>query len=174
MGQGIAMTQPQRFTRDDLDKIVVNNISEFGWHCVNVIEDDNHPPWSYTIGLFETWSHPEFIVIGRSRATSHAMLKTLADDIEMSSPPNLPDANCHLLLGMKCRFVEVWARYYSDYVGFALWYYRKHKVPLHQIVWPNADGLYPWHPHAPKSFKEWQPVLGNSPLSCDKDVATDY
>jgi hypothetical protein len=45
------MSQPQRFTRDDLGKIVTANINEFGWHCVNVVEDDDHPPWSYTIGL---------------------------------------------------------------------------------------------------------------------------
>ena len=67
------MNQPQRLSRDDLDKIVVANINEFGWHCVNIIEDNGCPPWSYTIGLYETWNHPELIVIGRSRATSHAM-----------------------------------------------------------------------------------------------------
>jgi len=43
------MATPQRITRDDLGKIVVNNIAEYGWHCVT--EDDSHPCWSYTIGL---------------------------------------------------------------------------------------------------------------------------
>jgi hypothetical protein len=52
------MTRPQRLTHADLDKIVVNNVNEFGWHCVNVIEDDNRSPWSYTIGLCETWDTP--------------------------------------------------------------------------------------------------------------------
>jgi hypothetical protein len=163
------MATPQRLTRDDLDKIVIANIAEFGWHCVNVIEDDGHPPWSYTIGLYETWNHPELIVIGRSRATSHAMLKTLADDIELNCEPDPSDTN--LLIGMKCHYIEVNPRYYSDYVGFALWYYRKRNFRLHQIVWPNADGLYPWHPQAPKTFKEWQPILGDS--SCAMDGATD-
>jgi hypothetical protein len=48
------MAIPQRLTHADLDKIVVNNVSEFGWHCVNVIEDDNHSPWSILrlAGLF--------------------------------------------------------------------------------------------------------------------------
>jgi len=81
------MTRSQRLTHADLDRIVVNNVNEFGWHCVNVIEDDNHSPWSYTIGLYETWEQPELIVIGRSRATSQAILKTLADDIEMNCRP---------------------------------------------------------------------------------------
>jgi hypothetical protein len=58
------MATPQRYTRDDLGKIVLANINEFGWHCVNVVEDDAHPPWSYTIGLYETWEHPELIIVG--------------------------------------------------------------------------------------------------------------
>jgi hypothetical protein len=32
------MATPQRATRADLEKIVIGNIAEFGWHCVNVIE----------------------------------------------------------------------------------------------------------------------------------------
>jgi Domain of unknown function (DUF4262) len=167
------MTNPQPVAKDEPERIVLSNIAEFGWHCVNVIEDDGHPPWSFTIGLFETWDHPEFIVIGRSRATSHELLKTLAYDIEMNCQPDLTDANGHLLLGLKCHFLEVNTRYYSDYVGFALWYYRKRKFPLYQIVWPDRDGLYPWHPHAPRSFKEWQPVLSSFSPSCERDVATD-
>ena len=155
------MNQPQRLTRDDLDKIVISNINEFGWHCVNVIEDDGHPPWSYTIGLYETWQHPELIVIGRSRATSHAMLKTFADDIELNCEPDLSDMN--LLIGMKCHYIEVNPRYYSDYVGFALWYYRKRHFPLLQIVWPDNDGMYPWDANLPSTFREWQPLLGAAP-----------
>jgi hypothetical protein len=161
------MTQPQQYTRDDLGKIVTSNVNEFGWHCVNVIEDDGHPPWSYTIGLYETWEHPELIIIGRSRATSHEMLKTLSNNIELNSLPNLSDPDGHLLLGMKCNFVEVNPRYYSDYVGFALWYYRKRKFPLYQVVWPNSDGLYPWDPAAARCFKEWQPVLEAAPVGSD-------
>jgi Domain of unknown function (DUF4262) len=165
------MTNPQRIAKDELEKIVLSNINEFGWHCVNIVEDDGCPPWSFTIGLYETWEHPELIIIGRSRATSHAMLKTLADDIELNDPPELTDPNGHLLLGMKCHFIEVNARYFSDYVGFALWFYRKCRFPLHQIVWRNADGLYPWDENAPSTFKEWQPLLGNSP--CAMYGATD-
>jgi hypothetical protein len=154
------MGNPQQLTRDDLNKIVLANINEYGWHCVNVIEDDGHPPWSYTIGLFETWQHPELIIIGRSRVTSHEILKTIADDIESRSPPNLTDPDGYPWMGMKCHFLRVDTRYYSDYVGFALWFYRKRQFPLYQIGWPNRDGGYPWDENAPTSFKEWQPLLG--------------
>ncbi|SRR5258708_32870119 len=155
------MTNSQHVTKDDLERQVIHNIAEYCWHCVNVIEENGCSPWSYTIGLFETWEHPELIIIGRSRATSHAMLKTLADDIELNDPPNLTDSAGHLLLGMNCHFLEVNPRYYSDYVGFALWFYRKRKFPLYQIIWPDRDSIYPWDQNASKAFKEWQPVLGD-------------
>jgi hypothetical protein len=74
-------------------------------------------------------------VIGRSRATSHAILKALADDIELNHPPKLSGADGHLLLGIKCHFLEVNTRYYSDYVGFALWYYHRRNIP------PLSDNL---------------------------------
>jgi Domain of unknown function (DUF4262) len=140
---------------------------------VNIVEDNGCPPWTFTIGLYETWGHPELIIIGRSRAASHEMLKTLAGDIELNDPPNLTNPDGHLLLGMKCHFLEVLPRYYSDHVGFALWYYRKRKFPLYQVVRPSNHGLYPWNRAAATSFKEWQPVLSGSSPSCTMDGATD-
>jgi hypothetical protein len=84
---------PKHAPADDLERQAMANINEFGWHAMNVIEGEGHPPWSFSIGLYETWSHPELIVIGRSRATAYKMLNTLATDIEMNSPPDLSDPN---------------------------------------------------------------------------------
>lgn len=159
-------TNPQHTSTDELGNIVLANVNDFGWHCVNVIEDDSHPPWSYTIGFYETWGFPELIVIGRSRATAHYMLNTIADKLDNNERPPLDQPTGNLLTGMKCRFIEVLPRYYSDYVGFARSFYRKRQFPIYQLVWSNGDGQYPWHPSVPKLFKEWQPVLGATP----KDV----
>jgi Domain of unknown function (DUF4262) len=156
------MANHQHLARDEPERIVLKNIQEYGWHAINIIEDDGCPPWTFTIGLYETWQHPELIVIGRSRATSHELLKTIADDIESNSPPNLTNPDGYPWMGMKCHFLEVNTRYYSDYVGFALWFYRKRHFPLYQIIWPDRDGLYPWDPNASRAFKEWQPILGEA------------
>ena len=133
-----------------------------GRHVMNVIEDDGHSPWTFTIGLYDTWQHPELIIVSRSRATANEMLSAVATEIEENRPPDLTDPCPYLLLGMTCRFVEVHTRYYEDYVGFARWYYRGKHFPLFQIVWPSNDGHYSWSPHASKPFKEWQLVLGKA------------
>jgi len=38
------MATPQRIAKDDLERQVIHNIAEFGWHGVNVIEDDGTHP----------------------------------------------------------------------------------------------------------------------------------
>ncbi len=157
------MTNAKRSGKDLGEQKILADINEFGWHCMNVVEDDGQLPWSFTIGLYESWQHPELIVIARSRATAHKMLTTIANEIDDGSPPDLIDPSAYLLLGMRCRFVEIAAHHYHDYVGFARWYYRRKHFPLYQIVWPSNDGHYPSCPQAPEYFKAWQPVLGQAP-----------
>jgi Domain of unknown function (DUF4262) len=82
---GRNMSQPQRIGRDMAERKVLTDISEYGWHCMNIVEDDGHPPWSFTIGFYETWQLPELIIIGRSRATAHEMLSQIA--ARSGSPP---------------------------------------------------------------------------------------
>jgi hypothetical protein len=159
------MAKPQRTGIDLGEQKVLADISEYGWHCMNVVEDDGQPPWSFTIGLYETWAHPELIITGRSRATAHEMLSCLVAEIEDGRPPDLTDPSAYTLVGIPCRFLEVHARHYTDYVGFARWFYRGKHFPLYQIVWPSTDGLYPFDKAAPRSFKDWQPVLGREPKS---------
>jgi Domain of unknown function (DUF4262) len=125
-------------------------------------------PWSFSIGFYETWEFPELIIFGRSRATARHILNTIAIGLDDNHRPDLSTTTDTLIPGAKCLFLEVLERYYQDYVGFALWYYRKRKFPLYQIIWPNSDGLYPWSPSATKAVKEWQPVLGEVPHATDQ------
>jgi hypothetical protein len=43
-GQGAIMGKPQRIGTDHGERKVLADIAEYGWHSVNVIEDDGHPP----------------------------------------------------------------------------------------------------------------------------------
>ena len=150
--------------KDTHERIVLANVANFGWHAINVLEDDGTPPWTYTIGLYETWHHPELIIIGRSRATANHMLQTIADILGADQRPNLNEPTTQLLPGVKCHYLEVEPRHHPDYVGYARWYYARKPFPLYQIVWPNTDGQYPWDPNAPDTFRQWQPLLGSAPI----------
>ena len=66
-----------------------------------------------------------------------------------------------LINGYPCVFVRVPRDRYNDYVYSALWFYAEVPFPLHQVVWPDRKGQFPWHPEADLTFKSEQPVLAN-------------
>jgi hypothetical protein len=53
-GRAHLMTNPQRLGTDLGEKKVLADINEYGWHAMHVVEDDGHPPWTFTIGLYVT------------------------------------------------------------------------------------------------------------------------
>jgi hypothetical protein len=63
------MAKSQRIGNDLVERKVLADINEFGWDSMNALEDDGHPPWTFTIGLYDTWRFPELIIVGRNRAT---------------------------------------------------------------------------------------------------------
>jgi hypothetical protein len=63
------MNQPQRTPKDEPERQVLSNIQEFGWHCVNVIEDDGHPPCSI-LRLAELFGRPALARHRRVRRAS--------------------------------------------------------------------------------------------------------
>jgi hypothetical protein len=93
----------------------------------------------------------------------HHILETIALRLDGGDRPDLSLPTHTLIPGAQCFFLEVSPQLYSDYVGFARWFYRRRHFPLYQVIWPNNDGLYPWDTNAPEPFKEWQPVLGEAP-----------
>ena len=150
---------PRRVGRYDGERKVIADIETFRWHCVRILEEGGGPPWTFTIGLYETWQHPELIITGLSKATAHQVLDNMAVPIKAHRPIDLSTTTEELLTGYACCFVEVPKQKYFINVGFARWYYRGNDFPLYQIVWPSKEGYFPWHPNATASFKRWQPVL---------------
>jgi hypothetical protein len=56
-------------------------------------------------------------------------------------------------MGLPCRFIEVAAHHYSDYLGFARWYCRGKHFPLYQLVWPSTDRYYPSDSRTSEHFR---------------------
>jgi hypothetical protein len=63
------MTNPQRIGTDLAEQKVLSDINEYGWHAI-IIEDDGQPPWTFTIGLYETWKHGNIPNLSSSAAVA--------------------------------------------------------------------------------------------------------
>jgi len=67
-----------RLGTDECERKVISDVREYGWHCLNVLEDKKGPGFSFSIGLFETWQHPELILVGLKSKVAHAILDLVA------------------------------------------------------------------------------------------------
>jgi hypothetical protein len=149
-----------RIGSDNAERKVLQDVAEYGWHCLNILEEDEHPPFSFSIGLYKTWQFPELIIVGLKREVAHGVLNIVATALAEGKRPDLAATNDDLLEGYACCFVEVSKAHYREYVGTARWYYEGAAFPLYQVVWPSKQGHFPWHSDASESFVRWQPVLG--------------
>ena len=55
----------------DFDKKVLPTLEEWGWYVISV---GAQPPFSYSIGLFEHFQHPEIILFGLNSKRRHGIV----------------------------------------------------------------------------------------------------
>jgi hypothetical protein len=148
-----------RVAEDHAEQKVLDDISNFGWHCMHVSGEQGRASFSYTVGLFHSYGHPELIIFGLAPKVAHQILVIAADAAKSGSPLDLDSATDALVNDYVCCFAEVPSSNYYEHVGFARWYYEGNNFPLYQVVWPSRSGLFPWHPQATSEFKSAQPVI---------------
>ncbi len=141
-------------------KKLVDNIENFGLQVMHVLADESEPRFSYSIGLFQSYKHPEIIIIGLKQELSHILINNMAEEIKNGQiylPLNYyPD----ILDDFECYFVRVNTSNYDEYVGQAQQYYRGDDFPLIQCIYPTIKGIFPWEEDWPQNIKDLQPILG--------------
>lgn len=143
------------------EQLVLANVQKHGWHCTSVNGSDKTPSFTYTVGLYKNFDHPELIVFGLSPQLSHAVLFTCARAAVAGRPIDLTQPTGELLQNHTCAFVRVDEEKYAEYVLSSLRFYQGSSFPLYQVVWPEVGvGVFPWHPDAGAKFKAQRPVLG--------------
>ena len=151
---------PRTTATDSGEQKLLDDVAKFGWHCIKVSGDNDHEPFAYTIGLFESYGYPELLIYGLPGEVAHSVLTLAARAAAGGNPLSLGEPTEELLEGYSCIFVPVSRAEYAEHVGFARWYYEGDEFPVQQVVWPSKAGLFPWHPSAPPAFRAKQPVLG--------------
>jgi hypothetical protein len=149
--------------RDDSDRRLLADIEQFGWHMIGVGQDDEGPGFVYSIGMYHSFSQPEILVIGLDTKLMFQMVSVLGELVRGGKRFEHLDESDGVLEGFNVAFRTVEPKYYSEYVGYARWYYRGDDFPLLQCVWPVSGRRYPWHPDFPAALAKQQPVLSHDP-----------
>jgi hypothetical protein len=146
---------------DEYEEKLTHDVREFGWHVIGIPDDDVGPGFVYSIGLTETFGHPEIGIFGLPTETQHAIVNTIGDLIRDGNTFADLDESGEVLNDFNVFFRQVEKKQYAEYFGYALWFYQGENFEVLQCFWPDAQQRYPWNPEASESFARRQPLLND-------------
>jgi len=142
------------------DKKLREDIESYGWQVVKVMEDDKGPGFCYSIGLYQTFRHPEIIILGLKPDLGHVLINNIGEDIKNGKTYQAGQFYRDILVDYKCFMLNASAEYFDEYLGCAQSFYQAKDFPLLQCVYPTLKGIYPWENDWPKEIRDLQPLLG--------------
>ena len=135
------------------------NIGKFGLQVIMVNSEIYNPSFAYSVGLTETFNHPEVICFGLPSSVSHAIINDVAEIIKPSGPIKIEKEYKNIFKNSRAAFLKVDQRNIEDYFGVALEYYPDKKVEALQLIWTDRNGRFPWEENFEKEFIYKQPLL---------------
>jgi hypothetical protein len=147
---------------DDHDRKLLSDVERYGWHVVHILADESGPCYSFSVGLYLKFAHPEILVMGLSQPIAHELINNIGSHLTKGRVFRPREYADDLIQGFKCSFVPIAIGYYREYLGYGGWFYRslKEPFPALQLVWPDKQGHFPWNVDYDARFFELQKLLG--------------
>ena len=154
---------PVTIAADKFEQKALDDIREYGHHVMLVGDSDEVPAFAYSIGLFETYVHPEIIILGLRSDLAQLLLNNMAHDIKNGKTYDAGEFHEDVLDNFVCYFGEVPQDKYKDHVGWATWFYEGCNFPLIQCVYPTVEGKFPWDKDFPAEARFYCQMLIEPP-----------
>ena len=130
------------------EKKLVSDIELVGWAIMNIKDEPGKTGWAFTVGLYETYKHPEVLLFGLKPESRMGILNWIGQNVRDGKPFTVNQEHDWVLDNYKCWSRPVRKKWYRDMLGYAIWFYRTpdkvNNFPCVQCLWPARDGSYPW------------------------------
>jgi len=146
---------------DDHDRKLLSDVAQYGWHVLHILADESEPGYSFSVGLYLKFGHPEILVMGLSQPVAHELINLAAGYISNGKVFRPRERTDDLAHGFACSFVPILVEHYQQYLGYGIWFYRtlKQPFPSMQLVWPDKQGRFPWESGYDERFSKLQRLL---------------
>lgn len=146
---------------DDHDAKLLSDVARYGWHVPHILEDDTGPGYSFSVGLYLKFGHPEILVMGLSQPVAHQLVNLAGACIAKGRVFRPRERAEDLVQGFACSFIPIALEHYQNYLGYDIWFYRslKRPFPALQLVWPDKRGRFPWDSDYDERFFRLQRLL---------------
>lgn len=144
----------------EADAKALADIEKYGLHVISVMEDDEHSPFTYSIGIEQSLGMPELIIVGLKSNVAHSAInecyRQMKDGGAIAPGTRVADL---LGGGFECLIGEASTEQVSDYMHWAKWLYKGKPFRAYQIIWPSTSGVFPGEKDASEWLIARQPLL---------------
>ena len=147
---------------DKNDQKALDDIEEFGCHVIGVMEGEDEPQFSYSIGINQKQNKADLIVVGLKNKLAHPIINNYKNRLLAGESFETGKFYSDFLGNFDVCFIEVDKPHYDDYLGWGLWLNKGNDFKMLQLVWPTTDGVWPWDNDKSDFYKWSQPILNQS------------
>ena len=150
---------------DDVATVLASahrHIAEHGYHLTYVFGDTTDVPFCYSVGLWQTWRHPELLLYGLNWDDTVTVMTALAEEIRAGRTFGHGQIDRETF-DRRIAFVDVPPDRYDGRIPVTIMYYRGFDFPVVQVVTPDDRGRLPWDAAYDAKHVERQPLLGTPP-----------
>ena len=144
---------------DKAEEKALQDIEEHGCHVLHVMEEDECPGFTYSIGIEQSTGQPEIIIAGLGQDIAHWMVNEYNNRVKNGESFKPGEYYSDFLEGFDVTFKEVEKKHYPEYFGWGNWLYKSDDFKVLQLIYPSTSGLWPWDKNAPKEFSWYIPRL---------------
>ena len=145
--------------KDELLNNTRSNIEKFGLQVIMVDSTNYCPSFAYSIGLWETFKHPEIICFGLPNDLGHAIINDVAEIIRKGDAIKSGKIYKEIFKSSRATFLKVDTRNIDEYFRVALSYYEESKFDALQLIWTDRNDKFPWEDEFEEEFLYKQPLL---------------
>ena len=150
-----------RKPEDATEQKICADVAQHGCHIVTILEDSEGPTYSFSIGLYLNFQHPEIVIFGLSQQTAATAINDIYTKVENGRQFQVGESSDEFFTKTKLTFIEFPPSAYHEFLGCARWFYRSldYKFPVLQAVWTDKLGKFPWEDGHDKQSAKLQPIL---------------
>ena len=142
---------------------IANMAKQYGHTVMYIFGDEDSPSFHYTVGLWDTYGHPEIIVFGLPPETGKTILNIVAEKIKDKGTPNKlvfqTGVDQNDIANLPLQFIDAKPKYVNEHFMAAINYNKTDQFPIMQLVLCDRNGKFPWDKDCDKDFKLVQPLL---------------
>lgn len=135
------------------------HIKKYGLSVIKIESTAYLPSFAYSVGLTETFNHPEIICFGLSTELMHQLINDVAEIIREEGKLDLNKEYSNVFENSRAKFLQIDKKNIEDYFGVAIKYFGTTKINGLQLIWTDRNNKFPWENGFEEEFRFKQPLL---------------